>query len=148
MRMARIGVQIGRVSAQTGLSVDTIRFYEKEGLLERAPRTEGGFRLFSARDIQRIEFIRRAQKLGFSLSEIRELLILQHNDREACCDVRDLLQSKVTAVRGKLRQLRVLEEQLKKSLRKCEHEVKASPARHVGSCPVLEEIARRGAEEN
>jgi DNA-binding transcriptional MerR regulator len=144
--MERIGFQIGRVSAQTGLSVDTIRFYEKEGLLERAPRTEGGFRLFSARDVQRIEFIRRAQKLGFSLPEIRELLILQHD--EACCHVRDLLQSKLATVRGKLRQLRALEEQLKKSLRKCEQELKSSPAKHLGSCPVLEEIARRGVDEN
>lgn len=146
--MARIGFQIGRVSAQTGLSVDTIRFYEKEGLLERAPRTEGGFRLFSARDIQRIEFIRRAQRLGFSLPEIRELLILQHDQGETCCHVRDLLQSKLTTVRGKLRELRVLEEQLKKRLKKCEKELRASPAKHLNSCPVLEEIARRGTDEN
>lgn len=146
--MERIAFQIGRVSAQTGLSVDTIRFYEKEGLLERVTRTEGGFRLFSARDIQRIQFIRRAQKLGFSLPEVRELLILQHDDREACCHVRDLLQSKLTAVRGKLRQLTVLEEELKKSLRKCEQELKASPVKHAGSCPVLEEIARRSADAN
>jgi uncharacterized protein len=58
--------------------------------------------------------------------------------------MRDLLQSKLAAVRSKLRQLRVLEEQLKKSLRKCEHELKASSAKHLGSCPVLGEIARRG----
>ena len=71
------GMQIGRVSEQTGLSIDAIRFYEKQRLLERAPRTEGGFRQFSDEDIQRILFIRRAQQLGFSLHEIGELLLLQ-----------------------------------------------------------------------
>ena len=146
--MTRMGFQIGRVSAQTGLSVDAIRYYEKQGLLERTPRTEGGFRLFNARDVQRIEFIQRAQKLGFSLPEIRELLVLQRNEGDACCHVRDLLQTKLAAVRGKLRQLGALEEQLTKSLRKCERKLKAGKASHHGSCPTLEEIAYRGSDEN
>ena len=145
--MARRGFQIGRVSAQTGLSVDAIRFYEKEGLLQRPPRTEGGFRLFNTRDIERLAFIQRAQKLGFSLSEIRELMILQQDERDACCHVRDLLQAKLAAVRSKLRELRVLEAQLTKSLRKCERKLKACKASHHSPCPVLEEISRRGWDE-
>lgn len=64
--MVWIGIRIGRVSEQTGLSIDAIRFYEKERLLDRPPRTEGGFRLFNAQDIEGIQFIRRAQQLGFS----------------------------------------------------------------------------------
>ena len=76
----RNGIQIGRVSEQTGLSVDAIRFYEKQRLLERRPRTDGGFRLFHTDDIQRILFIRRAQQLGISLPEIRELLVLQRDE--------------------------------------------------------------------
>lgn len=148
MRMGRTGLRIGSVSAQTGLSVDAIRYYEKQGLLDCAPRTQGGFRLFNAGDIQRIEFIQRAQQLGFALPEIRELLILQHDESEACCHVRDLLRAKLEAVRSKLSQLRDLEQQLKKSLGKCERKLKAGNASHSGRCPVLEEIAHRGPDEN
>src|SRR5882672_11408628 len=69
--------KIGQVAQETGLSIDTIRFYEKQGLLKRSARTEGGFRLFGSHDIQSLKFVRKAQELGFSLGEIRELLILQ-----------------------------------------------------------------------
>jgi len=146
--MARIGIQIGRVSEQTGLSVDAIRFYEKQRLLERPPRTEGGFRLFNTQDIQRIQFIRRAQQLGFSLPEIRELLVLQSDETETCSHVRDLLQAKVTTIHNKVRELGVLEDQLTKRLRKCERKLKSSGDSHKGCCPVLEEIAHRGSDEN
>lgn len=146
--MNRSGIQIGSVSQQTGLSVDAIRFYEKQRLLEHPPRTEGGFRLFNTQDIQRIKFIRRAQQLGFSLPEIRELLVLQQNDGQACSHVRDLLKAKVAAVRGKVRELAVIEEQLARSLRKCERKLRSSGDSHKGCCPVLEEIAHRGADES
>jgi len=59
--------KIGQVANATGLSIDTIRFYEKQGLLKRSPRTEGGFRLFGAGDIETLKFVRKAQELGFSL---------------------------------------------------------------------------------
>src|SRR5215469_2475636 len=100
----------GQVSEQTGLSVDAIRFYKKQRLLERPPRTEGGFRLFRREDIDRIRFIRSVQQLGFSLPEIRELLVLERDPGEACSHVRDLLQGNRT-VRGKVRELRALERQ-------------------------------------
>jgi DNA-binding transcriptional MerR regulator len=146
--MARSGIQIGKVSEQTGLSVDGIRFYEKQRLLNRPPRTEGGFRLFNPQDIQRILFIRRVQKLGFSLPEIRELLVLQSDQGDACSHVRDLLQAKAGAIRDKIRELGVLEGHLTKSLRKCERKLKISGNSHEGCCPVLEEIAHRGSDEN
>jgi DNA-binding transcriptional MerR regulator len=107
--MVKSGIQIGRVSEQTGLSVDAIRFYEKQRLLERPPRTEGGFRLFNMDDIHRIQFIRRAQQLGFSLPEIRELLILQRDEGETCSHIRDLLQTKITAIHNKIEELGALE---------------------------------------
>ena len=112
----RIGIQSESYPEQTGLSIDAIRFYEKQRLLDRPPRTEGGFRLFNAQDIERIQFIQRAQQLGFSLSEIRELLVLLRDDGKVCLHVRDLLRAKVAAVRHKITELGVLEEQLTKSL--------------------------------
>ena len=136
-------MQIGRVSEQTGLSVDAIRFYEKQRLLERPPRTEGGFRRFGAEDIRRILFIRRAQGLGFSLPEIRELLVLQREDGADCSHVRDLLRAKVGTVRDKIRELAVLEAQLTKNLRKCERKLKDAGASHHSGCPVLQEISAR-----
>ncbi len=146
--MTRIGIQIGKVSEQTGLSIDAIRFYEKQQLLNRPPRTEGGFRLFNSQDIERIQFIQRAQQLGFSLPEIRELLVLQRDDVEACSHVRDLLRAKVATVRNKITELGVLEAQLTKSLRKCERQLKVSGDSHKGCCPVIEGIAHRGSNEN
>jgi DNA-binding transcriptional MerR regulator len=142
--MTAIGIQIGKVSEQTGLSIDAIRFYEKQRLLDRPLRTEGGFRLFKPQDIERIQFIQRAQQLGFSLPEIRELLILQGGDGQACSHVRDLLRAKVAAVRHKIAELGVLEEQLTKSLRKCERELKVSGDSHKRRCPVIEAIAQLG----
>jgi len=113
-------MQIGTVSEQTGLSVDGVRFYEKQGLLEPPSRTEGGFRQFTEEDIQRILFIRRAQQLGFSLHEVRELLLLQRENGTACSHVRELLRAKARAVRKKIRELGTIEQLLTKSLRKCE----------------------------
>ncbi len=142
------GYQIGRVSDETGLSVDAIRFYEKQKLLDRPQRTEGGFRLFHREDIARIQYIRRAQQLGFSLGEIRELLILQQDNSEACSHVRDLLRAKVAAVRTKIKELSRLEAQLAGSLRNCQRNLKARENCERRGCPVLRTISRRRANEN
>jgi len=135
------GVQIGKVARATGLSVDTIRFYEKEDLLREPERSEGGFRLYSTRDIEHLHFIHKAQELGFSLAEIRELLLIQDERTEACTHVRHVIQSRLGTVRGKIEDLKRLERQLKQALRKCEEALgdgKAGPAHE--HCPVLEEI--------
>lgn len=142
------GLQIGRVSDQTGLSVDAIRFYEKQRLLDRPLRTEGGFRLFHREDIARIQFIRQAQQLGFSLGEIRELLILQRDEGEACSHVRDLLRLKVAAVRTKMKELGRLQAQLARSLRKCQRNLKARANCERKVCPVLRAISPRRRNEN
>lgn len=125
-----LGLQIGSVAHQTGLTVDAIRFYEKSGLLKRPPRTEGGFRLFGLRDVQDLKFIRKAQDLGFSLREIRELLVLRGESFKACEHVRALLGHKLADVRGKIDELRRLEHSLANALRKCDRELQeAGPSR-------------------
>ncbi len=146
--MARAGIPIGKLSARTGVSADAIRFYEKQGLIEAPPRSEGGFRLFQARDAERIAFIQRAQRLGFSLREIGELLVLGREDGEACTHMRGLLREKLATIRGKKRELEVLENQLAKSLRKCQRQLKAAGESHKGRCPVIEEIVRGGSDES
>jgi len=134
--------KIGEVAKETGLTVDTIRFYEKQGLLKRSTRTEGGFRLFGPNEIQALKFIRKAQDLGFSLQEVRELLVLQGDGVEACEHVRELLNQKLASVRGKIEELRKLEGNLENALRTCNRSPrKVSPA-HEECCPVLEELGR------
>jgi DNA-binding transcriptional MerR regulator len=126
----------------TGISTDTIRFYERQGLVRRSPRTEGAFRLFGLSDIETLKFVRKAQELGFSLNEIRELLILRSDDVPACSHVKDLLDQKLTAVERKITQLQSLERSLKCALQKCKRELKTAAAGHEECCPVIDQINR------
>ena len=136
------GIQIEELAQLSGLTIDTIRFYERRGLLKRPPRSEGGFRLFSSQDVTRLKFVRRAQALGFSLGEVRDLLILRDEHTEPCSHVRNLLESKLEIVRYKTEEMRVLEGELKDALRKCNREMKKRPASHRKVCPVLEKVGR------
>jgi DNA-binding transcriptional MerR regulator len=134
--------RIGEVAEETGLSIDTIRFYEKEGLLRHSTRTEGGFRLFGQSQIDTLKFIRNAQELGFALSEIRGLLILQREHVPACSHVKELLEGKLSSVDQKIEELQTLQRTLKGSLRKCVRGLKSSGHSHESRCPVLDEISR------
>ncbi len=134
--------RIGQVAQETGLSIDPIRFYEKQGLLKRSPRTEGGFRLFGLGEIETLKFVRKAQELGFSLNEIRELLIVRSDHVPACSHVKELLDQKLTAVVKKIAELQSLERSLRRALQKCKRELKTSAAGHEECCPVIDEINR------
>ncbi len=140
--------RIGQAAQETGLSIDTIRFYEKQGLLKRSPRTEGGFRLFGVRDIEILKFVRKAQELGFSLSEIRELLILRSDHVPACSHVKELLDRKLAVVEQKIAELQSLERMLKRALQKCKRELKTVTAGHEECCPVIEEINRAARRDS
>ena len=80
-------MQIGTVAKKAGLSVDTIRFYERNALLPRAPRSEGGFRQYGESDIETLGFVLRTQGLGFTLGEARELLALRPSRMQPCAPV-------------------------------------------------------------
>jgi DNA-binding transcriptional MerR regulator len=138
--MGMQALQIGQAAQRTGLSVDAIRFYEKAGLLSRPVRSSGGYRLYGEQEIADLEFIQQAQRLGFSLNEIRELFAIRRHPDEACAHVRDLIVEKLAVVRGKLEELRALEKGLAGALKQCRKALRR-PGRHRRSCPVLEEIA-------
>jgi DNA-binding transcriptional MerR regulator len=142
------GIQIGKVAEQTGLSIDTIRFYQKIGLLKQPARSDGGFRLFSETEIQDLVFIQKAQELGFSLTEIKQLSVLNQQQDHACSQVRDLLVSKLKDVREKMDQLLQLEKELKKALRKCNHDLRSNrgSSQHEDCCPVLKALERNSAK--
>lgn len=132
-------IQIGELAKRTTLSIDAIRFYEKRQLLPKATRSSGGFRLYTTGDIERVKFIRQMHGLGFSLREIKELADLQTHKAEACESVRDLLRQRLSDVRRKLRELKLLESQLVIDLRKCANELGHRKRHTARACPVLEE---------
>lgn len=132
-------LQIGQVAQKTGLSVDAIRFYERAGLLAKTARSTSGYRLYHDRDVADLEFIQRAQQLGFSLNEIRELFSIQRHPEEACGHVRDLIAQKLTVVRRKIGELQKLETELDKALEQCRNALQ-QPGTRQDCCPVLEEI--------
>jgi MerR family mercuric resistance operon transcriptional regulator len=141
--MGTAPLQIGQVAQKTGLTVDAIRFYEKSGLLPRPARTQAGYRLYEEREIADLEFIQKAQQLGFSLNEIRELFSIQRHPHEVCEHVRDLIAQKLAVVRDKITELRGMETQLAGALRQCRTALR-QPAKHRDSCPVLEAITKPG----
>lgn len=124
------------------MTVDALRFYEKRGLLPKAQRSTGHFRLYSPRDLERVRFIRQMQALGFSLREIRELVDLHGRKTEACEAVRALLQEKLAATRAKARQLKQLEAELLADLHKCNEELRHRRKHKPCPCPVLEEAEK------
>jgi DNA-binding transcriptional MerR regulator len=139
--MGTASLQIGQVAQKTGLSVDAIRFYEKSGLLARPMRTRGGYRLYQEREIADLEFIQKAQQLGFSLNEIRELFSIQRHPHGVCVHVRDLIAQKLAIVRAKIAELQRMETQLARALRHCCTALR-QPSKHQDSCPVLEAITK------
>lgn len=132
-------MRIGELARRTAMTVDGIRFYEKRGLLPKALRTTGRFRLYTTHDLERVRFIRQMQALGFSLREIRELVDLRERRVEACDAVRKLLQEKLDTTRAKARQLEKLEVELLADLRKCNEELRHRQRHKPCACPVLEE---------
>jgi DNA-binding transcriptional MerR regulator len=128
-------MQIGIVAKKIGLSVDAIRFYERNGLLPRPPRTQGGFRRYGESDLETLAFVRRVQGLGFKLSEIRGLLRLRGNRLQPCAPVQRRLQEKLADVQGKLGDLHRLEHELRLALRSCNKELRKRSAH----CPILGE---------
>ena len=139
-------MHIGDVADQTGLSVDAIRFYERSGLLHKPVRTEGGYRLFKDADVQELRFVRRAQALGFSLAEIKELIVIRQRHDHACNHVRDLLATKLDQVRAKISELQTLESDLARSLRACNRDLQGTKrsSTHQDCCPLLTKLVEDG----
>ena len=140
----RISMQIGEVAKLTALSVDAIRFYERNSLLPKLPRTAGRFRLYSGNDVARLNFIQKMHNLGFSLREVRQVLDIRENRLDPCKEVGLLVKTKVAEIRSKIRGLKKLESDLVGGLRKCDAELRRQ--NHVpGVCPVL---AAAGSEKD
>ena len=132
-------MQIGEIAKRTCMTVDAIRFYERNGLLPRPPRTGGGFRRYGDTDVEALASVRRAQGLGFKLSEIQGLLRLRGNGLQPCAPVQRRLQEKLADVQRKLSDLHKLEHELRLALRSCNRELRKRSAH----CPILRESPRK-----
>ncbi|BAS56674.1 MULTISPECIES: MerR family DNA-binding protein [Leptolyngbya] len=107
---------IGTVARESGIPIKTIRYYEELGLLKTVGRTEGGFRLFSADVFTRLNFIKRAQHLGMSLSEIHEFLEVHDQGDLPCERVQQALKGKLSDIDRQIQQLQILKQELEELL--------------------------------
>lgn len=123
---------IGRVARSAGLAIDTVRYYEREGLLEKPARTASGYRHYRPDAVARLRFIRQAKDLGFTLSEIRELLTLKVAPGKSCADVRARARLKIADVEQRIAQLDRMRRALEKLAAAC------SGRGPVSECPILE----------
>src|SRR5260370_37131932 len=121
-------MQIGLFDKKGSVSVDAIRFYERNALLPRPARTQGGFRRYGEGDVEILAFIRRVHGLGFKLSEIRGLLNLRGSRMQPCAPVRRRLEAKLADVRHKLENLQKLKRELQLALLSCDKELRKQNA--------------------
>ena len=132
---------IGALALATGIGIETIRFYERKGLLPKPPRTPAGYRQYPGDTVDRVKFIRRAQGLGFALREVSELLDLRVDEVAACGPVEVQAREKLEQVAGKIEALQRMEAALRRLVEACE-------AREpTGACPILEELDHAGSPD-
>ena len=127
-------LSIGQVAHRAGVGVETVRFYEREGLLEEPPRRASGYRQYSEEVVTRLRFIKRAQQLGFSLKEIGELLLLRVDAQTSCEEVKGHTEAKIAEVERKLVELQRVRQALLQVHSLCTGQ---GP---TGRCPMLDAL--------
>jgi len=131
------GLTIGKVAHRAGLAIDTVRYYEREGLLEKPGRTTSGYRNYTTDAVVRLRFIRQAKDLGFSLSEIKELLALRVTPGKSCADVKARAEAKIADVEQRIAQLNRMKRALVKLASACSGRTPTS------TCPILEALEHK-----
>ena len=138
--MAGEGYRIGDVTRMTGLSADTLRYYEKIGLMPKVARNASGVRVYDEQDLSRLRFIRRAQRMNFSLEEIGMLLRMRENPRHARDEVRQLTAHKLAEVERSLKELGLLRNELTLLLNLCRGS--------EDGCPIIEGLEEEADSES
>ena len=132
-KLNNAGMTIGGLAEETGVHFETIRYYQRLGLMPTPPRPRGSVRRYTRDAVERLRFIRRAQGLGFSLDEVK--LLLELATGEHCAETRTLAQRKLRIVEDKIAELRRIEAALQKLVRAC-----GSGSRGHG-CPIIENLS-------
>ncbi|MBW1980535.1 MAG: Zn(2+)-responsive transcriptional regulator [Deltaproteobacteria bacterium] len=125
---------IGQLARKAKVNIQTIRYYERRGLMPEPVRRESGYRQYSQKDLERLNFIRHAKELGFSLKEISELFSLRMDPRSTCADVKKRTQAKIVEVETKIRAL----QEIKRALTQLANQCWGSGP--TSECPILEAL--------
>ena len=132
------GLTIGEVARRAAVPIDTLRYYERQGLVARPPRSRSNYRLYPEETVRRVQFIKRVQQLGFSLKEIQELLVLRAAPQAQCADVRERALAKIHQIEHKVHTLQAMQTALTKLVAAC---VGQGP---ITDCPILESLDVEG----
>ena len=133
MAANKLDLSSGALARQAGVNVETIRYYEKIGLMPEPIRADNGYRVYGETGLKRLSFIRRCRELGFSLDEVRGLLGLVDGGDYTCAEVRDLSVVRLGDVRQKIRDLRKMERTLKEMVSQCDGGL-------VPECPIVDRL--------
>jgi len=125
---------IGELAKRGGVNLETIRYYEQQGLIPKPPRLQSGYRAFPSESIQRVRFIKKAQELGFSLKEINELLALQVDPHSTGADVKKRAERKIAGIEEKIKTLRAMKKTLLQLTVDCNDNCS------ITECPILESL--------
>ncbi len=126
-------IPIGALAQRTRCNIETIRYYEKIGMLPKPARTEGGHRAYGGPHVQRLAFIRRARELGFTLDQVRALLRLTDARDVPCADVKDVAAAHLAEVKTKIADLRAMQKACAALIAQCD-------AEHQPGCPLIETL--------
>ena len=127
-------MRIGELAKATGTKAETIRYYERAGILPAADRTDSNYRDYSDEHLATLTFVRRARALGFSMAQVRELLALSDHDDKPCEDVDQLVRQQLREIDGKIADLTALREELGQMLLSCQ-------ADRIGACRIVESLS-------
>ena len=130
--MSRDTLRIGEVARRAGVNPQTLRYYERRGVIEKARRSDTGYREYGAETVRLIRFIKRTQELGFTLEEIEELVALRQHRGRNRVEVRRIAAAKAAAIEAKIRQLRSMRRALVRLVTSCSCQAEAP------GCPILE----------
>ena len=128
---------IGKLAGLTNVSNDTLRYYEHEGLITPTAKSAAGYRLYDQDSVRRIRFIKHAQRCGFTLAEIRDLLVLRGHDRACCGDIRTRAIEKKLQIENKIRAMRAMSKALDQLIAECANEKKP-----VKECTIIAALER------
>ncbi len=127
---------IGVLAAYAGVGVETVRYYQRSGLMSEPVKPVNGYRRYIAQDLQRLLFIRRAKNLGFSLKDIRALLALDNN--KSCQFTRDLAAARLDDLQARMKDLQLMAESLQNMLVSCDRNISSG----IDECPTIDNIVR------
>ena len=134
-------MKIGQAAVEAGVNVQTLRFYERRGLLTPPKRRESGYREYDPEAVRLVRFVKRAQELGFTLKEVQELLRLREDQKASCTEVRSAARSKVEDIDSKVKTLRAIRRALGTLINSCTSD---GSTRY---CPILEAIEATEVKE-